>query len=327
MAASMQLLTRQLQPSLRCPSCGSGPQASAGAAAPPFAAFQGNRQPRRSGQVLQKWREYASCRSIGGKAVSLQSSNAARGPVGQRTGAARAVASEGDSRPIYQGMYGPWSVDEADEREVFLYRAGIVTSAACFTLGALAAFVPSDSPLSPALRSLLDPLAVVGAGSLGLSLVLVHMYVTPIKRFMQALWAVGVFGSVLTALNFAAPEGTPLAVYVAEHRGAVWAVGPLFASLTGLAFKEGLCYGKLEAALMFLVIPATLLGHLAGADSNVELGLLAVWTALYVVFASRKFTQAVKDDIGDKSVFMFNDLSEAEKEKRLAALEQQRGGL
>lgn len=60
-----------------------------------------------------------------------------------------------------------------------------MTSAACFTLGALAAFVPSDSPLSPALRSLLDPLAVVGAGSLGLSLVLVHMYVTPIKRFMQ----------------------------------------------------------------------------------------------------------------------------------------------
>lgn len=69
--------------------------------------------------------------------------------------------------------------------QVFLYRAGIVTSATCFILGALAAFVPSDSPLSPALRSALDPLAAIGAGSLGLSLYLVHMYVTPIKRFMQ----------------------------------------------------------------------------------------------------------------------------------------------
>jgi uncharacterized integral membrane protein len=247
--------------------------------------------------------------------------------IGGRKGAARAVASDGESKQVYQGMYGPWTVDETDEREVFLYRAGIVTSATCFILGALAAFVPSDSPLSPALRSALDPLAAIGAGSLGLSLYLVHMYVTPIKRFMQALWAIGVFGSVLTALNFAGPEGSPLAVYVAEHRGAIWAVGPLFASLTGLAFKEGLCYGKLEAALMFLVIPATLLGHLAGADSSVEVGLLGIWAVLYGVFASRKFTQAVKDDIGDKSVFMFNSLSEAEKEKRLAELEQQRGGL
>lgn len=35
----------------------------------------------------------------------------------------------------------------------------------------------------------------------------------------------------------------------------------------------------------------------------------------------------LQDDIGDKSVFMFNDLSEAEKERRLTELEQQRGGL
>jgi hypothetical protein len=35
----------------------------------------------------------------------------------------------------------------------------------------------------------------------------------------------------------------------------------------------------------------------------------------------------LQDDIGDKSVFMFNGLSESEKEKRLAELEQQRGGL
>ena len=74
-------------------------------------------------------------------------------------------------------------------QQVFLYRAGIVTSAACFTLGALAAYVPSDNPLSSTLRSALDPLAAVGAGSLGLSLVLVHMYVTPIKRFMQVCFS------------------------------------------------------------------------------------------------------------------------------------------
>lgn len=114
----MQLLTRQLQPSFLCPSCGSGPQASGAAPALPFVALGGSRQPRRSSSLGHKWREYASCTRNRGKAVLLQNNNAARGPACQRKGAARAVASEGDSRQVYQGMYGPWSVDEADEREV-----------------------------------------------------------------------------------------------------------------------------------------------------------------------------------------------------------------
>lgn len=41
---------------------------------------------------------------------------------------------------------------------------------------------------------------------------------------------------------------------------------------------------------------------------------------------TRRF-ESLQDDIGDKSVFMFNDLSDAEKQKRLIELEQQRGGL
>ena len=36
--------------------------------------------------------------------------------------------------------------------------------------------------------------------------------------------------------------------YVAQHREAVWLVGPLFASVTGLGIKEGLCYGTPAAA-------------------------------------------------------------------------------
>ena len=31
--------------------------------------------------------------------------------------------------------------------------------------------------------------------------------------------------------------------HVASNPGAVWLVGPLFAALTGVAFKEGMCYG------------------------------------------------------------------------------------
>jgi uncharacterized integral membrane protein len=74
---------------------------------------------------------------------------------------------------------------------------------------------------------------------LGLSLVLIHIYVTPIKHFLQALWAVGVMGSVGTYLVVAQPLDEGLVQYVLEHPAAIWFVGPTFVALTGLVFKEG----------------------------------------------------------------------------------------
>ena len=49
---------------------------------------------------------------------------------------------------------------------------------------------------------------------------------------------------------------------------------------------------------------------------------LGVFTVLVVVFAARKFTQPVKDDIGDKSVFIFQALPEDQQEAKLAAMRQ-----
>ena len=49
---------------------------------------------------------------------------------------------------------------------------------------------------------------------------------------------------------------------------------------TGVAFKEGMCYGKPEAAGLFFVTPLLLLGHLTGwmpeSGQQVILNLLAV---------------------------------------------------
>ncbi|GJN22656.1 hypothetical protein PR202_gb10244 [Eleusine coracana subsp. coracana] len=53
----------------------------------------------------------------------------------------------------------------------------------------------------------------------GLSLVLIHIYVTPIKRFLQALWALGVVGSVGTYLAAAQPLDEGLVQYVAGASG------------------------------------------------------------------------------------------------------------
>jgi uncharacterized integral membrane protein len=108
----------------------------------------------------------------------------------------------------------------------------------------------------------------------------------------QALWAfgsIGALGIVLTEVHRQLPirlsaagapciilwvalfqrdwlalQHEPVIQHVASHPEAVWLVGPFFAAVTGVAFKEGLCYGKAEAAGLFFVTPALLLGHLTG---------------------------------------------------------------
>ncbi|KAL5979602.1 hypothetical protein ACLOJK_019508 [Asimina triloba] len=302
---------------------------------------------------------------------------------------------------------------------VLLYRAGLVTVASSFVIGAASAFLPEDSFLMSIVKQNIDVLYAIGAGGLGLSLFLIHIYVTPIKRTLQSLWSIGAVGSLATYLNLAKPSSESLVQYVVHNPVAVWFIGPLFASLTGLVFKEGrresqrtgLCYGKLEAGILTFIIPTVLLGHLysmhesmnwweqysciwgyssgiavymegesktmekkkdlmkaafcgmyvlepnfhgiinSGDDSfahyvllstvtydshvynlqsglmddNAKLSLLGAWMVLFIIFAARKFTQPIKDDIGDKSVFMFNALPEEEKQALIEQLERQFG--
>ncbi|KAF8400079.1 hypothetical protein HHK36_015954 [Tetracentron sinense] len=182
--------------------------------------------------------------------------------------------------------------------QVILYRSGLVIAAASFVIAASTAFLPEDALFRDIIKQNFDLLYALGAGGLGLSLFLIHIYVTEIKRTLQALWALGVVGSLATYLSLAQPVGESLTQYVIDNATAVWFVGPLFAALTGLVFKEGnatiimfcaslngsvyeycsivilfiskygyppqtgLCYGKLEAGLLTFIIPTVLLGHL-----------------------------------------------------------------
>ncbi|XP_058750450.1 uncharacterized protein LOC131623458 isoform X2 [Vicia villosa] len=138
------------------------------------------------------------------------------------------------------------------DAKVISYRSGLVTAAASFVIAASAAYLPDNQ----------DFFYVIGSGGLGLSLFLIHIYVTEIKRTLQALWGLGVLGSAATYIYLAQPTNKTLIQYVVDNPSAVWLVGPLFAALTGLVFKEGLCYGKLEAGALTFIIPILLLGHL-----------------------------------------------------------------
>ena len=205
---------------------------------------------------------------------------------------------------LYDGHYGQWSVSRADEVEVWSYRIALSLSC-CGALGVAAGCVFGKDVA-------INPSYFVGASGLGVALVLVHMYVTPIKRAMQAMYAVGLVGSV----GIAATQSANVLEFVRDHPSAMWLVGPMFASFTGLAFKEGACYGKPEAFALFLLTPIMCLGHLTGlASGEAETFLVASWMFGFCVFAGRKYTQEVKDDIGDKSVFIFRSLKTDEERR------------
>jgi uncharacterized integral membrane protein len=212
----------------------------------------------------------------------------------------RALTDEAKSI-IYQGRYGPFTIGPSDEQEVFLYRAGINISALSSVLASTSAFFPSSN-LQPFLGLDLNALTLLFSGGLIVSLLQIHIYLDNLKKMLQALWAVGFAGTLYLMLS----HDSSVPAFVATHSWAVWLVGPMFAALTGVAFKEGLCYGKAEAAGLFGATPILLLGHLSSSlDTNAELGILAAFEILFMVFALRKWTQAIKDDVGDKSVFEF----------------------
>ncbi|CAL5349609.1 hypothetical protein CsSME_00036609 [Camellia sinensis var. sinensis] len=267
-----------------------------------------------------------SCGSGGPSPLSSWSYSRGASSIANKSIKCQAAGESSDTTTttsVYQGFYGPWTVDSSDVREVISYRSGLVTAAASFVIAASTAFLPDNMSFTDLIKQNLDFFYALGATGLGLSLLLIHIYVTEIKRTLQALWALGVLGSLATYLSLAQPTGHNLIQYVIDNPTAVWFVGPLFASLTGLVLKEGLCYGKLEAGILTFVIPSVLLGHLTGLmDDGVKVTLLGMWMALFVIFAGRKFTQPIKDDIGDKSVFMFNALPEEQKKALIEKLEQ-----
>ncbi|EIE22348.1 hypothetical protein COCSUDRAFT_33484 [Coccomyxa subellipsoidea C-169] len=230
-----------------------------------------------------------------------------------------ATASQGQE--VFRGVYGDWQVEESDVREVLGYRAGISVAAAALLLDTIIALgIQNGSPLQ-FLREWQNAICLIGAGGLGVSLVLIHIYVAPLKRFIQLLWASGVIGS----LSIMASQPQPVTDFVASNPGAVWAVGPFFAAVTGVAFKEGVCYGKPECAVLFFLTPALLLGHLSGAvPESAERVLLLAFLGTSLIFAGRKWTQPIKDDIGDKSVFTFLAMSEEEQQKLLMQKEQEK---
>ena len=195
----------------------------------------------------------------------------------------------------FEGIYGPYSITETDRRDVQRYRLALLTTGLALLAGVLHCW------LFGAHWAWLWILPM--GSSLGLALLWIHIYLRPLHRALQLFWLMGCIGWA-TLLISVGP--THALITLADQRLWILAIGPLFAALAGIGFKEFFCFQRPEAIGLTLLLPLALLGQLAGLTTpQVCLTLMALAATLLVVLALRKFGMDASADVGDKSVFTY----------------------
>ncbi|MBZ8181015.1 DUF2301 domain-containing membrane protein [Oscillatoria salina] len=198
---------------------------------------------------------------------------------------------------VYQGQFGEFQITDRDRLGVIIYRTGLAIAAISFALGSCLLFWQPTSTIVLTTLTWLFGLFSLG---LGVSLLTIHIYLIPLHRLLQLFWAIGTISAFIIELQYS----QPLALFVYNHPVTLFGVGFIFASLTGIYFKEAFCFNRLETKFLTPLVPLLLLGHIVGIlPVQVEQLLLANWSILFLIFALRKVIQPIPPDIGDKSVF------------------------
>ena len=200
---------------------------------------------------------------------------------------------------VYEGQFGKFTITQSDRTGVIIYRAGLLVAALSF---AIATWLVLLQGSRPTVLTALTGFYAVFCIALGVSLFTIHIYLAVLHRALQVFWGIG----VVTAIVLAVKTPEPLALYVYNHPATIFGLGFTFAALTGIYFKEAFCFNRLETKFLTPLVPMLLLGHLTGVLPLAwEQVLLGIWAVLFLVFALRKVVQAIPDDIGDKSVFVY----------------------
>ena len=199
--------------------------------------------------------------------------------------------------PRFEGVYGDYTITDDDRREVKLYRIALLVSGLSFSAGLIQWWQIGGTwawiwviPL---------------ASAVGMALNWIHIYLRPLHRALQMFWLIGCGGWGLLLST----AGTDQALAMLNS-DPVWilAVGPLFAALAGIGFKEFFCFQRPEAIGLTLLLPVALLGRLIGMiNESGCLILLGAAALMLVVLALRKFGVDAAADVGDKSVFAYLD--------------------
>jgi uncharacterized integral membrane protein len=200
---------------------------------------------------------------------------------------------------VYQGQFGEFTITKSDRIGVIIYRTSLMIAAISFAIASNLALFYADKPLA---IQAITPLYTCFILALGVSLLTIHIYMKLLHQILQLFWIIG----SISALIFAHLDNQPFAITIYNQPLTLFGVGFTFAALTGIFFKEGFCFNRLETKILTPLVPLLLLGHLAGIFSTqAEQVLLGIWVIAFLVFALRKTIQNIPADIGDKSVFEY----------------------
>jgi uncharacterized integral membrane protein len=199
--------------------------------------------------------------------------------------------------PQFEGVYGPYTITSTDRREVQGYRTSLLVAGLAMTAALVHWWQFGDSWAWIWL--------VPFMAGLGLALKWIHIYLRPLHNALKLFWLIGCLGWGLLLMRAGPNEA--LAMLAAQP---LWilAIGPLFAALAGIGFKEFFCFQRPEAIGLTLLLPIALLGRLVGIiNTSLCAALLITAGLLMVLLALRKFGMEAAADVGDKSVFAYLD--------------------
>ena len=194
-----------------------------------------------------------------------------------------------------KGVYGDFIVTSNDKKEVLLYRLSILFCGLFFSIGIANWFYHGSHHTWIYLLGL--------SISIGLSLKWIHIYLRPLHQTLTIFWVIGCIGFVILSYHFGL---TNIINGLRENPKSILLIGPLFAALTGIGFKEFFCFRRIEAIGITIFIPIALIGYLTElANESFTFGTLVVSCLLLLSMGIRKFNLPAEADIGDKSVFDF----------------------
>ena len=201
--------------------------------------------------------------------------------------------------PQFEGVYGPYTITSIDRREVQRYRISLLVAGLAMTAGLVHWWQFGD-------RWAWVWLVPLMAG-LGLALHWIHIYLRPLHNALRLFWLTGCLGWGLLLMQAGPNEALTTLV---EQPLWILAIGPLFAALAGIGFKEFFCFQRPEAIGLTLLLPIALLGRLVGIIStSLCAAFLLIAGLLMVLLALRKFGMEAAADVGDKSCLLYTSPS------------------
>jgi len=194
-----------------------------------------------------------------------------------------------------KGVYGDFIVTSNDKKEVLFYRLSILFCGLFFAIGLAQCLVNGSGKTWICLLGM--------SISMGLSLKWIHIYLRPLHQTLTIFWLLGCIGFVILAYQFGLEN---IIFGLRENPKSILFIGPLFAALTGIGFKEFFCFRRIEAIGITIFIPIALIGYLTElANERFTFAMLVVSSLLLLLMGIRKFNLPAEADIGDKSVFDF----------------------